>query len=123
MNRVEAIRENNRREADEKKIFDGLFNAPLQLTLKKIKTYTKECINSCQNDEIIEQKRYLFVRDGKPYLGTAHKAFFGWQFMADGYWHQLNHVDLVFDIEFPEFPSKPLGRVEVPPEEECDYEE
>lgn len=125
MDKIEAINENNRREKEEKKIFDSLFNGPIQLTLKKIKTYTENDKQSCQNDELIENKQYLIVRNGKSYLGTAHKAHFGWQFMADGYWHQLNHVDLVFDIGLPEFPSKPLGRVEVPPEkydaEEYDY--
>lgn len=40
--------------------------------------------------------------------------------MSNGYWHQLNHVDMVFEIEFPEFPSKPLGRVDVPHEDNAD---
>jgi len=119
----EARKENTRREELERKMFDDMFIDPFTIQLRKIRTYTQDKQQACQNDELVEGKTYLIVKDGKTSLGVASKAWFGWQFMANGYWHQLNHVDMVFEIEFPEFPSQPLGRV-VPDEQEsegCGY--
>ncbi len=120
--REEAIKENNRRYEAERELFDGLCVDPINIPLKKIKIYNGDPKNECQNDELVAGKTYLVVRDGKPFLGVANKQWFGWQFAGNGYWQQLNHVDMVFEIDFPEFPSKPLGRVEVPTEllEDCD---
>jgi len=123
MDRKEAMQENNRRREAEREVFDGLCLDMAPLPLRKIKIYNPDDKNSCKNDEIVAGNQYLIIENGRPSLGYAIKSWFGWQFMADGYLHQLNLVDMVFEIEFPEFPSKPLGRVDVPEDTSEDAEE
>lgn len=114
MTREEAIKENIRRREAETEVFDTLCTDLTSLPLRKLKIYNPDRANACQNDELVAGRKYLVVRDGQVYLGSATKSWFGWQFHTDSYLMQLNHVDMVFEIDFPKFPTEPLGRVEVP---------
>jgi hypothetical protein len=87
-------------------------NLQINLQLKQI-TLSKD---SCKNDDIKSNIKYLAIIYGHMHIGTCSKQWYGWNFgpWVNGVGVQLDGIDSIYEILNPEVLEN-YGKLPPPP--------
>jgi hypothetical protein len=106
---------NRKRREQEPEIFSSLLKNLTKIDLKRIDISGNRFNHN--HSDVDSHKYYLFAENGFWYLGHANKVWFGWTLDCGSHTIQLRDADFLWEIDLPEAPKEPLGRVKYPREE------
>jgi hypothetical protein len=111
MNTKEIQKDNWNRWMQEPEVFYTLLQDFNSINVKRIDIRGDR--NDHQSDLIKNNQYYLCGEDGKWFISKAYKTGYGWVFNPGYLNTQLRNLDFLFEIDLPEIPKTPLGRIPI----------